>query len=182
MTQVNLQSFNNSWYKPGGGLIGRVIWFILNSLLLKSALPGSFWRRSLLRLFGAKVGKGVVLKPRISVKYPWHLSIGDFSWIGERVWIDNLGKVIIGEHCCISQGALMICGNHNYKKPSFDLMVEPIHIENGSWVGAGSKIAPGVVMGNNCVLSMGSTAIGKLEPNSIYQGNPATKIKDRIIA
>lgn len=181
MAEVNLQSFNNSWYKPGGSLIGRLLWFVLNSLILKSMLPGSFWRRALLRLFGAKIGKMVILKPRISVKYPWNLSIGDHSWLGEKVWIDNLGKVSIGSHCCISQGAILICGNHNYKKSSFDLMVKPIIIMNGAWVGAASAIAPGTEMGKNCVLSIGSTAVGLLEPNAIYQGNPAVKIKDRVI-
>lgn len=182
MAEVNLQSFNNSWYKPGGGLIGRILWFILNSLLLKSALPGSFWRRPLLRLFGAKIGKSVVLKPRISVKYPWNLSIGDHSWLGEKVWIDSLGKVRIGSHCCVSQGSILICGNHNYKKSSFDLMVQPITIGDGAWLGAASTIAPGTEIGTNCVLSIGSTAIGLLEPNAIYQGNPAVKIKERVIA
>ena len=83
-------------------------------------------KRTLLRLFGANVGRGVVLKPRVTIKYPWKLAVGEHSWIGENVWIDNLGQVTIGNHCCLSQGALLLCGNHNYKKATFDLMVGDI--------------------------------------------------------
>ena len=135
MEQVNLQSFSNSWYNQGGNALKRVLWYLCNSLLLSSFIPGSIWRSLLLQLFGAQVGQGVVLKPRISVKYPWNLKIGNHSWIGERVWIDNLALVSIGNNCCVSQAATFTCGNHNYKKSSFDLIVNPITMHDGSWVG-----------------------------------------------
>ncbi|MDZ7624210.1 MAG: hypothetical protein U5J96_07185 [Ignavibacteriaceae bacterium] len=94
---------------------------------LKSSLP---WPNSFkifaLRFFGAKVGKGVIIKPCVNIKYPWFLEIGDNVWIGEEVWIDNLGKVKIGNNVCLSQGALLLCGNHNYKKETFDLIVGDI--------------------------------------------------------
>lgn len=91
--------------------------------------PSSSLRIRLLRLFGARMGKGVVIKPSVNIKYPWNLSIGDYSWIGENVWIDNLTHVAIGSNVCISQGAMLLCGNHDYKRPTFDLMVKPIVIE-----------------------------------------------------
>tara|TARA_B100000809_G_scaffold264490_2_gene320475 strand:+ start:1014 stop:1424 length:411 start_codon:yes stop_codon:yes gene_type:complete len=134
-----------------------------------------------LRLFGAKIGKGVVIKPKVNIKYPWKLSIGDYSWIGEKVWIDNLDHVTIGKNCCLSQEAMLLSGNHDYSNPSFDLIVKPIILNDGSWVGAKSVVCPGVTLYEHAILAVGSIATKNLEANSIYQGNPAIKIKDRII-
>ena len=179
--QTNHTLFNNRWYKPGRNVVVRALWHIFNSLLLMSFIPGSVWRSGLLRLFGAQIGRGVVIKPRVNVKYPWNLSIGKNSWLGEGVWIDNLGKVNIGSHCCISQGAMLLCGNHNYRKPSFDLMVGDITLENGVWVGARSMVCPGVVCHSHAVLSAGSIATADLEAYNIYSGNPAVAVRERNI-
>ena len=130
---------------------------------------------------GAKIGKGVFIKPSVNIKYPWNLTIGDDTWIGEGVWIDNLGKVSIGSNVCISQDSMLMCGNHNYKKSAFNLMVGGITIEDGVWVGAKCLVCPGVTLHSHAVLAVGSVASTDLETYSIYRGNPAVKIKDRII-
>jgi putative colanic acid biosynthesis acetyltransferase WcaF len=136
---------------------------------------------TLLRLFGAKIGKGVIIKPGVNIKYPWLLSIGHHSWIGEGVWIDNLDTVVIADNVCISQGALLICGNHDYKNTGFDLIVKPILLKDGVWIGARAVVCGGVVAESHAMLTVGSVATGSLLPYSIYKGNPAEKIKDRII-
>jgi putative colanic acid biosynthesis acetyltransferase WcaF len=100
-------------------------------------------------------------------------------WIGENVWIDNLGKVTIGNNVCISQGALLLCGNHNYKKSTFDLIVGEIHLEEGVWVGAKSVVCPGVTLKSHAILTVGSVATTSLESYTINQGNPAVKIRER---
>lgn len=132
-------------------------------------------------MFGAVIGKGVVIKPRVNIKYPWNLSIGEHSWLGEGVWIDNLGKVIIGSNCCVSQGALLLCGNHNYRKSTFDLMVGDITLENGVWIGAKAMVCPGVVCHSHAVLTAGSIATASLEAYKIHSGNPAVPVKERSI-
>ena len=178
---TKLNKFDNSWYKPGS-FLKRMCWFFINSIFFKSSFFSSNpLKKLLLKLFGAKVGEGVVIKPNVNIKYPWFLSIGDYSWIGEEVWIDNLASVEIGSHVCISQGAFLLCGNHDYTKSSFDLMVKPILIEDGVWVGAKSVVCPGVTCFSHAVLSVGSVATKNLEAYSIYQGNPAQKIKERRI-
>lgn len=134
-----------------------------------------------MRLFGADVGKCVVIKPRVNIKYPWNLAIGEHSWIGEGVWIDNLGKVKMGSNCCISQGALLLCGNHNYRKPAFDLMVGEITLENGVWIGAKAMVCPGVICHSHAVLTAGSIATTALEAYKIHSGNPAVAVKERNI-
>jgi len=139
------------------------------------------WKKFLLRVFGAHVGNGVIIKPHVSIKYPWKLKIGNHSWIGEGVWIDNLGEVVIGDHCCLSQGAMLLCGNHDYSKVTFDLMIGNITLENGVWIGAKSVVCPGVICREHSLLSVGSVATKELEARGIYQGNPASKVKERII-
>jgi putative colanic acid biosynthesis acetyltransferase WcaF len=136
---------------------------------------------SLLRLFGAKIGENVVVKPHVHIKYPWNLSIGDNSWIGEYVWIDNLDKVEIGSNVCISQGALILSGNHDYSSEAFTLLLKPIKIGDGAWIGAKSIVTQGVKVDAHAVLVVGSVASSDLEANGIYRGNPATVQKRREI-
>ena len=179
--KTDLSSFNNDWYKPGRSILVRALWYAVNWLFFKSSFPHYGLKRFFLRLFGAKVGKGLIIKPHVSIKYPWLLVIGNHVWIGEEVWIDNLAKVTLKDNSCISQGALLLCGNHNYKKTTFDLIVGEITLEEGSWAGAKTVVCPGVRMGANSLLTVGSIATASLEANWIYQGNPAQKLKAREI-
>lgn len=176
----DLSIFDNSWYDPGGTTWKRILWYFTNAIIFSSYIfPVSSLKVWLLRFFGAKIGMGVNIKPAVNIKYPWRLCIGDFTWIGENVWIDNLADVNIGSNCCISQGAMLLCGNHNYKKESFDLIVKPITIEDGCWVGAKSIVCPGVTLRFHSILSVGSVAHVDLEPFTIYQGNPAKPKRKR---
>ena len=181
--KTNLSHYNNSWYNPRGGTLKRILWYFTNVLLFINPLnPSSEVKVCLLRLFGAQIGKGVIIKPSVNIKYPWNLSIGDYTWIGENVWIDNLAQVTIGSNVCISQGAMLLCGNHNYKKTTFDLMVGKITLEDGCWIGAQSTVCPGVTVHSHAVLGVASVANRDLESYTIYQGNPAQKIRTRTIS
>jgi putative colanic acid biosynthesis acetyltransferase WcaF len=135
----------------------------------------------LLRLFGANVGTNIVIKPCINIKYPWFLDIGNNVWLGENCWIDNLGRVQIGNNVSISQGAILLTGNHNYKKETFDLMIGEIILEDGVWVGAKSVVCPGLTMYSHSILLVGSVLTKDAEAYGIYQGNPASYIKKRDI-
>lgn len=161
-------------------MVSRVLWYRLCSVFVNSRFPFSGFKIFLLRLFGAKIGKGCVVKPNVNVKYPWNLRIGDYTWIGEHAWIDNLTTVTIGSNCCISQGGFLLSGNHDYSKNTFDLIVKPIVLEDGAWVGAKAVVCPGVTMKTHSILSVGAVATGDLEEWSIYQGNPAVKVRDRV--
>jgi len=181
MIKVNLNKYNNVNYKAGSK-IKLIIWYFINQTIIKNKfLPFSALKKFFLQIFGAKIGREVVLKPGISVKYPWKLEVGDFSWIGEDVWIDNLDFVHIQDNVCISQGAMLLCGNHNYKKKYFDLIIKPIKIKSGAWVGAKSIVCPGVTLNSHSVLSVSSVATNDLEAYAIYSGNPAQKIRIRKI-
>jgi putative colanic acid biosynthesis acetyltransferase WcaF len=179
--QTDLSSYNNKWYQPGSRF-KRILWYFINCLFFKTGiLPISALKIFLLKLFGAKMGRHIIIKPYVNIKYPWFLEIGNEVWIGENVWIDNLGLVKIGNNVCISQGAFIFSGNHNYKKSSFDLLISEIILEDGVWIGAKSIVGPGIICRNHSVLSVGSVATNDLEPFGIYKGNPACKVKERII-
>ncbi|MCB0771113.1 MAG: colanic acid biosynthesis acetyltransferase WcaF, partial [Flavobacteriales bacterium] len=116
-----------------------------------------------------------------NIKFPWKLSIGDHSWIGQRVWLDNLDTLTIGSHVVISQGAMIIQGSHDYKQVDYPTYSRPVALENGSWVGAGAIVTLGVTVKSHAVLAVGSVATKDLEPYTIYQGNPAQPVRERAI-
>jgi putative colanic acid biosynthesis acetyltransferase WcaF len=178
----DLAAYNNNWFKPGGNALSRFFWYWINVCFFKSAFPFSGFKTSVLRLFGAEVGAGVVIKPHVNIKYPWNLSVGNHTWIGESVWIDNLVSVTIGNNCCLSQGSYILTGNHDYSKSAFDLMVKPVVMEDGAWLGAKAVLCPGVTMHSHSVLAVGSVAASDLEAYSIYQGIPAVKVRVRVIS
>ena len=136
----------------------------------------------LLKIFGAKIGKGLVLKPSVNIKYPWNLIIGENCWIGENVWIDNLDRVTISNNVCLSQGSMLLCGNHDYNKSTFDLITGEIKLKDGVWVGAKSIVCPGTTLEMNSVLSVNSVASKNLKKNGIYRGNPAILVSFRKIS
>ncbi len=178
--QVDLSKYDNSWYHPGKGIFIRTIWYFVNSLFFTNGLfPFSGLKVFFLKLFGAKIGAGVVIKPRVNIKYPWNLKIGNHSWIGENVWIDNLAHITIGANCCLSQGALLLCGNHNYRNETFDLMIGEIVLDDGVWIGANAIVPGNSVCYSHSVLSVLSVAPSKMEANTIYRGNPAEPVKKR---
>ena len=179
--KTELKMYDNSWYRPAGR-IKSLVWYYTNVFfLINKWIPLSSIKVAILKIFGASIGKGVVIKPGVNIKYPWFLTIGDYSWIGEDVWIDNLTDVKIGSNCCISQGAMLLCGNHNFKKSTFDLIVKPITLEDGVWIGAKTTVCPGVIAKSHSVLTVGSILSQDMEPYTIYRGNPATFVKKRII-
>lgn len=177
-----LDKYDNSWYSPGKNKLICLLWYFTNALFFSNSFfPFSSFKVWLLRIFGCKVGVGVVIKPNVNIKYPWNITIGNHVWIGEAVWLDSLAAINIGNHVCISQGAYLLTGNHNYKKENFDLIVQPIVLEDSVWIGAKSIVCPGVHCGKSAILSVGSVASLNLESNWIYRGNPAEKVRLRYV-
>jgi len=182
MQKTDLSLYNNSPFHSGGNAVKRLVWFYVNSVFLKSSLlPSSSFKIFLLRLFGAKIGRNVTIKPGVNVKYPWHLTIGSQTWIGENVWIDCLVPITIGNNVCLSQGAVLLTGSHNYKKATFDLITAEVILEDGVWIGAGAIVNLGITAASHAVLTSGSVATKNMEATAVYQGNPAVKIRERII-
>ena len=175
------KDFDKKSFDVGAPTLKVVCWYIISMLFFRSGLlPISSILVFILRLFGAKIGKEVRIKPYIYIHYPWKLTIGDYSWLAE-CRIENLAQVDIGKNVCISQKAILLTGNHDYKTTNFDLITRPIILEDGVWIGAGAIVCPGVRANSHAVLTVGGVATKDLAPYTIYQGNPAVKVKDREI-
>ncbi|MCB9307747.1 MAG: colanic acid biosynthesis acetyltransferase WcaF [Lewinellaceae bacterium] len=181
-SQVDLSQFRNEWFDRGAPRWKELCWMVVSAVFFRHSL--GIWNGAKcgwLRIFGARVGRGVLIKPQVQIKFPWKLGIGDNCWIGEHTWIDNLAEVTLGANVCISQGAMLLTGNHDYGAPAFDLITRPIYLHDGVWIGARSLVCPGVTCHSHAVLSVQSVATHDLDAYGIYRGNPAEKIRDRVI-
>lgn len=162
-----------------GSFILRASWFLFGKPLCASFLPGTGWRKALLLAYGSKIGVKTRIKPRIQITSPWLLSVGDYCWLGEALWIDNLAPVCIGDQVCISQGAYLCTGNHDYKKTSFDLRLGQIVVEDQVWISARAVLAPGTIVRFGAVVSLGAVVSGDIPPGAIYRGNPGCYVAMR---
>lgn len=122
-----------------------------------------------------------MIKPGVRVKYPWKLKVGQYCWLGEDAWIDNVAPVTIGDNVCISQGAYLCTGNHSWSDPTFRLIALPISIEDGAWIAARASVAPGVIIGQSAVVGFGAVATRNIPPYEIHTGNPAEFVRYREI-
>jgi putative colanic acid biosynthesis acetyltransferase WcaF len=177
---MHLDQYTLGTYSPGASLLKQAMRYLIGSPLVQSYwLPLSSIKVALLRCFGAQIGKHVRIKPGVKIKFPWRLTVGEYVWIGENTWIDNLAPIAIGNHVCISQDVYLCTGNHDWEHPAFKLMTSSIEIQDSCWIAARAVIGPGVTVGQGAVLGLGSVAGRSLEPMQIYAGNPAQIIKQR---
>ena len=175
-----MASFDGSGFDKGAGLLKATLWYFVNALVVRASWnPFMRIKVALLRAFGASIGRGLVIKNNVVVKSPWNLVVGDYCWLGEGCWIDNLDKVTIGSNVCISQDAMLLTGNHDYTVGSMPYRNAPIYIEDGAWIGAKTTVCPGVMVHQNAILTVGSVATKDMEAGGVYQGNPAVKVRDR---
>jgi putative colanic acid biosynthesis acetyltransferase WcaF len=181
MTKVRLDQFDSrEGLDRGRPRTVEVIWYLVKCLVFLTPLPFPYaFKRSVLRWFGARIGSGVVIKPRVNIHFPWKLSIGDHAWIGEEVFILNFEPVSIGAHSCISQRAYLCAGNHDYRQPDMPYRNRPITVEDGAWVGAQSFVAPGVTIGCEAVISAGSVVIQNQPAGMVCAGNPCVPLRKR---
>jgi len=162
----NLDRGRSVWFE--------VVWYLVKIVFFLSALPWpSALKRGLLRAFGATVGPGVVIKPRVNVHFPWRLEVGAHSWIGEEVFILNFDPVRIGSHACVSQRAFLCTGNHDFRDEKFSFRSAPITIGDGAWVGASVLVGPGVEIGDEAVVTAGSAVLKSLPAGMVCGGSPA---------
>jgi len=156
------------------------LWWITEGLLFRTSPQILYgWRRFLLRLFGAKIGKGVIIRPTAKITYPWKVQIGDHSWIGDDVVLYSLGNIFIGNNTVISQRSYICTGSHNYTKPEFTIYNCPVTIEDESWLATDVFVAPGVTIGRGAVIGARSSVYKSIEGGKVYAGNPAVFMKER---
>ena len=150
--------------------IRLVLWFLVQHIFFKSSIFPSKFKPSLLRLFGASVGRRVLIRRGVRVHVPWTLEIGDDCWIGEEVWFINHAKIQIGSNVCISQRSIICSSGHDYRSASLEYVHKPIVIKDGAWVCLDAKVLPGVTIGECSVLSAGEVARKSVPDYSILVG------------
>jgi putative colanic acid biosynthesis acetyltransferase WcaF len=156
------------------------LWWIVQAVLVKP-LPQVCYpiRRMFLRLFGAKIGKGVLIRPGVEITYPWKVVIGDHSWIGDNVTLYSLGAISIGANTVVSQNTYICAADHDYTDVRFTIRQCPVAIGNEVWVASDVWIGPGVQVGDGTVVGARSTATRNLPPEMVCVGSPCRPIKPR---
>jgi putative colanic acid biosynthesis acetyltransferase WcaF len=157
------------------------LWWLVQATLFRwspQLLYG--WRRFLLRLFGARIGRHVLLRPSVQVTYPWKLEIGDYSWIGDDVVLYTLGNVHIGAHAVLSQKSYICTGSHNPQRIGFDIFALPVWIGDQCWIASDVFVAPGVSIGDGAVIGARSTVFDDMPAGMVCRGNPAVPVRPRL--
>ena len=180
---MNYQNLNYFKLPPNfrgrSGLIVQ-LWWIVDAILFQPSPQILYgWRRFLLRLFGAKIGKKVILRPSVRITFPWKVSIGEFSWIGDNVELYSLGNITIGNNVVISQKSYICTGSHDYLSEGFDIFALPINIKDKAWIATDVFVGPGVTIEEGVVVGARSSVFKNLEKGWVYTGHPLIKIKKR---
>ena len=158
---IDLAKFNNSTFTRGAPSWKEALWWLARSMCFAPWFPiPSSVKVAVLRVFGAKVGQGVVIRSRVNITFPWKLEIGDHVWIGDEVLILSLDRVKIGSNVCLSQRAFLCTGSHDFGKDTFDLITRPIEIGDGCWIAAQAFVGPGVVLPPGTMVKAGEV-VGK---------------------
>src|SRR4030095_13933430 len=160
-------------FDRGASRLKEAAWVVVRWIFFQTSFPWpSQLRVALLRLFGAKIGRGVVIRANVNISFPWRLTIGDHVWIGEDVGILTLARVTIESNVCISQRTYLCTGSHDFRREDFQLQVSPITVRSGSWIAACAFIAQGVEIGDDSVVSAGAVVFDSVPPNSFVRDNP----------
>lgn len=163
-----------------GEKVGRALWMLVGRPLFRMSFHNWYgFRARLLRLFGARIGKGVRLRPTVHVEVPWNIEIRDGATVGDNAILYSLGQITIGERTIVSQYAHLCAGTHDHTDRRFPLIRDPITIGADAWIGADAYVGPDVTVGRLAVLGARSSAYKDLEAGQVYVGNPARRIKER---
>ncbi len=156
------------------------LWWLVQAVFFHASPQVCFgWRRFLLRLFGARVGKNVLIRPSVTVTYPWKVTIGDYSWIGDDVVLYSLSEISIGSHAVISQRSYLCSATHDFTNPSFDMIAGPVAVGDQVWVAADVFVGPGVTLGRGCLVGARSSVFSSLPAGMVCFGNPAKPVRPR---
>jgi putative colanic acid biosynthesis acetyltransferase WcaF len=169
MSEANwsLRGFTGAGYDKGRGPLTQILWFTVSGLLLTHWWCPNVVRCAVLRMFGAKIGPGTLIRHRVRIHWPWKLVVGSDTWIGEGAWILNLEPVTIGNDVCISQDALLCTGSHDRRSPTFEFDNAPIRIGDGAWIAARATVLRGTSVGCNAVIGATALVTCDVAPNTV---------------
>jgi putative colanic acid biosynthesis acetyltransferase WcaF len=177
-----LSSFTMPSGFRGRSVLVVQLWWLVQALLFHTSPQFMYrWRVLLLRLFGAKIGVGVIIRPSVSVTYPWKLTIGDYAWVGDNVELYTLGEISIGNNAVVSQNCYLCTGSHDYQSLGFDIYARAIVVEDEVWLAADVYVAPGVTIKEGTVVGARSSVLNDLPEGMVCVGYPAKPVKKRVM-
>ena len=160
--------------------LARVVWGVVVFVFFRyTPNPLHAWRALLLRLFGAKVGRGVHVYPRVSIWAPWNLELGDECGVANGAILYSMGKIMIGRRAVVSQGAHLCAGTHDYAEPGFPLVTMPITIGDHAWIAADAFVHPGVSIGDGAVIGARAVVTNDMPEWMVCTGHPCKPVKER---
>jgi putative colanic acid biosynthesis acetyltransferase WcaF len=178
---VDLSQYHQPGYDAGGSRLSMLLWWLVQAIAFPLTLHTAHGiRAQLLRLFGAKIGQQVIIRPTARFTYPWNVEIGDYSWVGDDAVLYSLAPIKIGRHCVISQRSYLCTGSHDIQDPRFGLVTGDIVIENGAWVASDCFVGPSVRIGANAVIGARSSVFKSMPPGQICFGSPCKPVKPRL--
>ena len=181
MKYQQLDTYTNPPNFRGRSKFTVQLWWMVYAVLFKPSPQFLYgWRRFLLRSFGAKVGKEVILRPSCQITYPWKLTLGDYCWIGDEVVLYTLGEIEVGAHAVISQRSYICTGTHDYSSTDFAISAHKIHIGEKCWLATDVYVAPGITIGAGAVIGARSSVFKNIPEGKVALGTPAIIIKNRI--
>lgn len=179
---MKLYKYSQEKYDKGKNSIIIILWWFVQGTLFRCSFHNMYsYRTCILRLFGCKIGKGVKIRASAKFHYPWKISIGNYSWIGDGAILYSLDNISIGDNCVISQQAYLCTGSHDVQSESFQLITKPIIAEDSVWIAADTFVGQGVTLRSGSVLAARSSIYNDTEAWWIYKGNPAKIAKKREI-
>jgi putative colanic acid biosynthesis acetyltransferase WcaF len=158
------------------------LWWLTKCIFFLTRIP---WpnglKRRVLVLFGARIGEGLVMRPRVNVHFPWKLVVGDHCWIGYDCDLLNYEAITLGDHVAIAHRVFLTTGNHDYKHHAMAYRNEALLVGSGTWIASCAFIGPGVTIGEHCVVAAGSVVTKSVPAWSVVRGNPAQVIRRRVL-
>ncbi|MBX3097427.1 MAG: hypothetical protein KF812_11240 [Fimbriimonadaceae bacterium] len=175
--------FDKGDFVRGKPFLVEVVWYFVKMGFFLSAFPWpSRLKATLLRLFGAKVGAGLYIRPRVNIHMPWKLVIGDHVWIGERCELLNLEQLELEDHVSLGHDVFLAAASHNIRSRTMAYANKPILIKRGTWVASRTFVGAGVTVGENCVIGAGAAVVRDVPDNSIVVPSPSTILKERVLS
>ncbi|QFY42055.1 putative colanic acid biosynthesis acetyltransferase [Candidatus Methylospira mobilis] len=158
----------------------RALWIVVWAVFASWTPPFmASWRRSLLKLFGARMGPGTCVYGSARVWYPPLLEMKSGAALGSKVNCYNQDWVVLDEGALVSQGAHLCAGSHNINDESFQLITKPIYIGKNAWIAAEAFVGPGVTIQDDAVLGARAVAFSDIGRGMVFIGNPAKFLRYR---
>ncbi|WP_373974909.1 putative colanic acid biosynthesis acetyltransferase [Chitinibacter sp. SCUT-21] len=177
----NLAAFTMPANFRGRSAIYVQLWWLVQATLFRCSPQFAYrFRAALLRWFGAEVGVGTVIRPSVTITYPWKVKIGDYAWIGDDVVLYSLGEIDIGAHAVVSQRSYLCAADHDYQQADFPIRAFKVCVEDQAWLATDVYVAPGVTIGRGAVIGARSSVFKNMPEAMVCMGSPCRPFKPRL--